>query len=85
MMEDANNIRDAKGNAMTARPLPAYARVPAARRRRLVDIVLQLDARYRQRRALAQLGPAQLKDLGLTSADVREEVSPAWDAPHWWR
>ncbi len=71
---------------MTARPLPAYARVPAARRRKLVDIVLQLDARYRQRRALARLGPARRADLGLSEADVREETgTPAWDAPAWWR
>lgn len=39
----------------------------------------------RQRRALADLDDAQLRDIGLTRDQAhREAERPAWDAPHHW-
>nr|WP_319250103.1 DUF1127 domain-containing protein [uncultured Celeribacter sp.] len=39
----------------------------------------------RQRRALANLSDEQLKDIGLSRADVeREAERPFWDAPQHW-
>lgn len=40
----------------------------------------------RQRRALANLDEHALQDLGLTHADVNEELKrPVWDVPSNWR
>ncbi|WP_197917122.1 DUF1127 domain-containing protein [Thiosulfatihalobacter marinus] len=40
----------------------------------------------RQRRALARLDDAALKDLGLTAGDVNAEIRrPVWDVPSNWR
>ncbi len=48
----------------------------------------RIDAGFRllrERRALADLEPRMLRDLGLTEADVeRERARPVWDAPAWW-
>ena len=41
---------------------------------------------WRQRRALARLDDAALKDIGLSRADVASELRrPLWDAPEFWR
>lgn len=49
---------------------------------RLLDIV----AVRRQRRNLAKLDQAALRDLGLTQSDVRAELKrPVWDVPANWR
>lgn len=48
--------------------------------------ILKILAVRRQRRHLATLDDAALKDLGLTEADVRAEVKrPAWDVPSHWQ
>ena len=40
----------------------------------------------RQRRALARLDDAALTDMGLTRADVEQEIKrPVWDVPANWR
>lgn len=41
---------------------------------------------YRQRRALARLDDAALKDLGLSRHDAAQEANrPIWDVPAAWR
>ena len=46
----------------------------------------QAFAVLRQRRQLAQLDAAALRDMGLTQADVDCELSrSAWDVPAHWR
>lgn len=42
---------------------------------------------WRQRRALAQLDAAALKDIGVTQGEaVQESLKPVWNAPqHWTR
>ena len=56
----------------------------AARARRLT--LAERLAVLRQRRQLASLDAAALKDMGLTEADVaREAKRPVWDVPSNWR
>lgn len=46
----------------------------------------ELRALAHQRRALANLDDAMLRDIGLTAAAARAEAErPFWDAPHHWR
>ena len=46
----------------------------------------QMAALRRQRKALARLDDAALRDMGLTRADVRTESKRAiWDVPANWR
>ncbi|MBV0913887.1 DUF1127 domain-containing protein [Rhodobacteraceae bacterium ASV31] len=41
---------------------------------------------YRQRRALARLDDAALRDIGLSQAEAATESSrPIWDVPGYWR
>lgn len=41
---------------------------------------------WRQRRALARLDAARLRDIGLTRDEAEAEASrPVWDAPRHWR
>ena len=42
---------------------------------------------HRQRRALSELSPELLDDIGVTQRDAAEEAArPLWDAPdHWFR
>lgn len=41
---------------------------------------------WRSRRALAQLTAAQLKDVGLSPSEARNEANrPVWDVPANWR
>ena len=48
--------------------------------------VKDIFALHRQRRALARLDDAALKDIGLTHADVETELNrPLWDVPAHWR
>jgi len=50
--------------------------------RRLVQHLRTWHARSVQRRCLATLGEAALKDLGLSRADVEQEIRrPFWDGP----
>jgi len=44
--------------------------------------IFSMLATYRQRRALARLDSAALKDIGLTCAEARAEANrPIWDLP----
>lgn len=55
---------------------------PAARPSHSVMRYLDL---YRQRRALASLDEAALRDIGLTrDAAAQEAARPLWDAPDHW-
>ncbi len=48
--------------------------------------LLKISAVWRQRRQLAALDNAALEDMGLTQADVRDELKrPAWDVPSHWQ
>ena len=41
---------------------------------------------WRQRRALANLDEAALRDIGVTRAEAQAEASrPVWDVPETWR
>lgn len=56
--------------------------VPAPRKTRLRNVF----ALYRERRALAQLDNAALRDIGITRHDAEQEVGrSAWDIPSSWR
>ena len=47
--------------------------------------LLDLLALGRQRRKLARLDDAALRDMGLTRKEARDEAKrPAWDVPHHW-
>lgn len=60
-----------------ARPAQSRAKLP-----RLLD----LFALARQRRALAKLDAAQLRDIGVDRAEADIEASrPVWDVPSHWR
>ena len=58
--------------------LPPSARFPTIGGR-FLKLLLEWSARSRQRRDLAMLNDAALKDIGLTRADVDSEISkPFW-------
>ena len=41
---------------------------------------------YRQRRALAEMDPKKLSDIGVTRSEAEtEEKRPVWDVPAHWR
>lgn len=47
--------------------------------------ILDLLALFRQRRKLATLDAAALRDMGLTKREALDEAKrPAWDVPHHW-
>lgn len=49
--------------------------------RSLLDLILEWQDRSQQRRRLAEMGPRMLKDIGLSRADVWQEVhKPFWRA-----
>jgi uncharacterized protein YjiS (DUF1127 family) len=55
-------------------------------RRPLLSRLLEASARARQRRHLAELDDAMLRDIGLTRDEARREARrPFWDAPRHWR
>ncbi|APX21368.1 MAG: DUF1127 domain-containing protein [Rhodobacteraceae bacterium] len=57
-----------------------------ARRRSLLARLLDLQALMRQRRRLAELDDAALRDIGISRADaLREAARKPWDAPSHWR
>jgi uncharacterized protein YjiS (DUF1127 family) len=64
------------------RPKAIFGRsVSFGRRPGILALVMGWDARFRARRALETLGPDRLRDLGLTAAEIEEEVSkPFWRA-----
>jgi len=46
----------------------------------------RLAALFRSRRALAQLTPTQLHDVGLSQMEAQQEAArPLWDVPCNWR
>lgn len=56
-----------------------------AARKPLGTVILGLINLARQRRTLAGLDDAALKDIGLTRAEARAEAArPLWDAPENW-
>ena len=67
--------------ALSFRPTlssPAAVRAPRAG-------VARMFAVWRQRRALSELAPERLADLGLTREQVRiESARPMWDVPAGW-
>ncbi|MBR2655663.1 MAG: DUF1127 domain-containing protein [Loktanella sp.] len=65
-------------------PPAALSRSPA--RTRLLALVWQAFALARQRRALRNLAPEQLRDIGLTAQQAADEAAkPVWDVPRHWR
>jgi uncharacterized protein YjiS (DUF1127 family) len=51
----------------------------------LLSRLVQARALARQRKALATLDDAILKDIGITRFDAqRESARPVWDAPQHW-
>lgn len=63
---------------LTARAVPAR---PGFGRR-----VISLFELRRQRRALRDMEPHMLRDIGLTHAEARAEAArPIWDVPPGWR
>lgn len=71
--------KPAHGGALASALMPAANRRGAALVARLVDILLAWHERRRQRRQLAMMDDHMLRDLGLSSADVEQEVhKPFW-------
>lgn len=57
----------------------AQGRLTLAILARLIDLVQEWRERYRQRRHLASLDHHMLRDIGLSSADVEQEIrKPFW-------
>lgn len=54
--------------------------------RSIVDIIARTYGLWRSRRALARLTAAQLKDVGVSPSEARNEANrPVWDVPANWR
>jgi uncharacterized protein YjiS (DUF1127 family) len=54
-------------------------------RRSVLTRLLSAHALWQQRRHLATLDDAALRDMGLTHADIRAEIArPIWNAPDQW-
>ena len=66
--------------AIITRPDITFGRqVTFARPASLLALVMEWDARFRDRRALASLPPARRADLGLDAAEIAAEVvKPFW-------
>ena len=65
---------------------PATLPAPAATAPGLFARLRQAAAVARQRRALAALDDALLRDIGLTRCEALDEAArPFWDAPRHWR
>jgi uncharacterized protein YjiS (DUF1127 family) len=59
---------------------------PALAPYRLVRMLLDALAIWRQRRALALLNDALLRDIGITREQATTEATrPVWDVPPHWR
>ena len=60
---------------------------PTRRQMGVLARIGRIAALYRQRRTLAALPPAALRDIGITRAEAEAEARrPVWDAPaHWSR
>ncbi|MBN8187315.1 MAG: DUF1127 domain-containing protein [Rhodobacteraceae bacterium] len=68
-----------------ARTAPVAIRPPRGARA-LLTRLLDLQALWRQRRRLAELDDAALRDMGLTRSEALHEARrPVWDAPAHWR
>ena len=47
--------------------------------RTLFDLIVEWNERSQQRRRLAEMGPRMLKDIGISTTDVWQEVNkPFW-------
>lgn len=69
-----------------SQPRAAVRPCRRTRRRSLLARLLDLQALMRQRRRLAELDDAALRDLGISRADALHEAARApWDAPSHWR
>ena len=67
-------------------PASAPASAPARPRRGLWRAMRRLGELARQRRALAEMEPHRLRDIGLDPEQARREAArPFWDAPEHWR
>ncbi len=65
-----------------ARPVAATSSLSVSALVKRLRLMLQVAS---ERRALARLDAAQLRDLGLTRDEAAAEASrPAWDAPANW-
>ena len=52
----------------------------------ILATLLAFQARWRQRKHLAEMDAHQRKDLGLSQADIHSELRrPIWNAPRNWR
>ena len=60
---------------MTAHAIASVTSHRSNHGRGVLGWLMQLDATFRQRSALADLEPHRLADLGLDAAAVRDEVS----------
>ncbi len=82
MMQNKKHITIAKENTMTVRTLAHTSRSNSRKPRK--GLLAYLDL-YAQRRALAKLDQAQLRDIGVSRAEAEAEVArPPWDAPRHW-
>ncbi|MEC7965929.1 MAG: DUF1127 domain-containing protein [Pseudomonadota bacterium] len=70
---------------MTTMTSHSAACLPAATRKSVLSRLMDLNALYRQRRALKSLDSAALSDMGLSRAEAEAEAArPVWDAPANW-
>ncbi|CUH69065.1 hypothetical protein TL5118_03024 [Thalassovita autumnalis] len=70
---------------MTTMTSHSAACLPAAARKSVLSRLMDLNALYRQRRALKSLDSAALSDMGLSRAEAEAEAArPVWDAPANW-
>ncbi len=77
---------NSKGKIMNTQTLTHAPSSRRSDRASLVETLLQMGGTYRQRRALARLNDAQLRDIGITAeAALSEAARPIWDIPGYWR
>lgn len=71
---------------MTIRTNTTSIYAPLARRRTgVLGLVSAVDALWRQRKALSELAPHLLKDIGISAKLARNEADrPFWDIPSHW-
>ncbi len=64
---------------------PAIGAQRTARKVSLLNTLFNLHRIWTERRQLARMDTAQLRDLGLSRQDAEKEARrPAWDAPNQW-
>jgi uncharacterized protein YjiS (DUF1127 family) len=61
-------------SVLAALPERRTMRRPRLTLRRLIDALLEADARHRQRVHLVGFDDRMLRDVGLTPADIRREI-----------